>query len=166
MEIPMPATTWNRVYLALNTLHVLAVTLFLGSIVMGIFWKLRSDRTADPRIIAYTLEGMVRAYRWLTLPSAVLVALFGFAMVYVGDVRLGFSWIILGVAMLTVSVAALVGGVAPVQRRMLALLRSAGGGATFDRAAYERLTDRWRIWVLVATTPPVVAVFLMVFKPL
>ena len=162
----MSVVMWNRVYLALNTLHVLAVTLFLGSLVMGIFWKLRSDRTGDPRIIAYTLEGLVRAYRWLTLPSAAFLVLFGFAMVYVGDVRLGFSWIILGIAMITISVAALVAGVAPVQRRMLALARSAADAASFDRAAYERLTDRWRIWVLVAAVPPIVAVFLMVLKPL
>ena len=162
----MSAAMWNRVYLALNTLHVLAVTLFLGSLVMGIFWKLRSDRTGDPRIIAYTLEGVMRAYRWLTLPGAALLVLFGFAMVGVGDVSLGFSWIILGIAMITVSVAALVARVAPVQRSMLALARSAPDAASFDRAAYERLTDQWRVWVVVAAAPPVVAVFLMVFKPL
>jgi uncharacterized membrane protein len=166
MEITMSSAMWNRVYLALNTLHILAVTLFLGSMVMGMYWKLRSDRTGDPRIIAYTLEGVVRAYRWLTMPSVGFVILFGLAMVGVGDVSLRFSWILLGIASVTVSSVALVGRVAPVQRRMLALARSARDGASFDRASYERLTEQWQVWMVVATVTPIVAVVVMVFKPL
>jgi uncharacterized membrane protein len=166
MPIDLSPTMVNRVYLTLNTLHILAAALFLGSMIMGIFWKLRSDRTGDPRIIAFTLEGAVRAYRWVTMPSIGLVILFGFAMVAVGDVSLSFSWILIGIALATVSIAALAGRVAPVQRRMLALARSAADAASFDRAAYDRLTDQWRLWVVVATVTPIVAMFLMVFKPL
>ena len=39
-------------YLALKTLHLLAVVLFLGNIITGLFWKAHADRSADPRIIA------------------------------------------------------------------------------------------------------------------
>src|SRR5688572_23859541 len=166
MEIPMSPVMLNRVYLALNTLHVLAVMLFLGSMIMGIFWKRWADRTRDPRIVAYTLEGLVRAYRWFTLPSAALLVLFGFGMVGLGEVSLSFSWVILGITMITGSVAALVGWVAPVQQRMLALVRSGADAGSFDRASYARLTDQWQRWMVIATVAPIVAVALMVFKPL
>lgn len=48
-------------YLAMKTLHVLAVVLFRGNIITGLFWKAHGDRTGDPRIIAHTLEGIIRA---------------------------------------------------------------------------------------------------------
>ena len=48
-------------YLAMKVLHVLAVVLFLGNIITGVFWKAHGDRTGDPRIIAHTLEGIIRA---------------------------------------------------------------------------------------------------------
>ncbi|MBI4410437.1 MAG: DUF2269 family protein [Gemmatimonadetes bacterium] len=161
----MSLVMWNRVYLALNTLHVLAVMLFLGSMIMGIFWKRRSDRTDEPRVIAYTLEGIVRAYRWLTLPSAALLVLFGFGMVAVGNVSLRFAWVLLGIATITVSVAVLVLRVAPAQLQLLALARSAADAGSFDRASFDRLTHQWQRWVLIATVAPMIGVALMVFKP-
>lgn len=36
-------------YAALKALHILAVALFLGNIVTGLFWKVHGDRTGDPR---------------------------------------------------------------------------------------------------------------------
>jgi uncharacterized membrane protein len=156
----------NNVYLGLKTLHIFAVMLFLGGLIIGIFWKLRADRTGDPRIIAYTLEGIIRLDRWLTMPSAALLILFGFATVGVGHVPLGSSWVLLSIALITVSGAALIGRIVPAQRRMLSLARSAADAASFDRASYERSTDQWRLGVVVATVTPIVAVVLMVFKPL
>ena len=64
-------------YLAMKTLHVLAVVLFLGNIITGLFWKAHGDRTADPRIIAHTLEGIIRSDRWFTIPGVVLIVAFG-----------------------------------------------------------------------------------------
>ncbi len=47
-------------YLALKSLHIIAVVLFLGNVITGVFWKSHADQTGDPRIIAHTLDGIIR----------------------------------------------------------------------------------------------------------
>ena len=55
-------------YLTLKMLHIVAVVLFLGNIITGVFWKDHADRSRDPRIILAILEGIVRSDRWFTIP--------------------------------------------------------------------------------------------------
>jgi uncharacterized membrane protein len=82
------------VYLAMKTLHILAVVLFLGNIITGLFWKAHGDRTADPRIIAHTLEGIIRSDRWFTIPGVLLIVGFGVAAALLGRLPiLGTGWI-------------------------------------------------------------------------
>jgi uncharacterized membrane protein len=64
-------------YLTLKTLHILAVVLFLGNIITGVFWKAHADRTGDPRIMAHTLDGIIRSDRWFTIPGVLLIIAFG-----------------------------------------------------------------------------------------
>src|SRR3972149_3295805 len=66
-------------YLAMKALPVLAVVLFLGNIITGLFWKAHGDRTADPRIISHTLQGIIRSDRWFTVPGLLLIIAFGVA---------------------------------------------------------------------------------------
>ena len=68
----------STMYLAMKTLHVLAAVLFLGNIITGLFWKAHGDRTGDPRIIAHTLDGIIRSDRWFTIPSVLLILVSGF----------------------------------------------------------------------------------------
>ena len=90
-------------YLAMKTLHVLAVVLFLGNIITGIFWKVHGDRTADPRIIAHTLEGIIRSDRWFTIPGVVLILGFGVGAAVIGGLPiLGTGWIWQSIALFAV----------------------------------------------------------------
>ena len=41
-------------YALLKFVHVLAVILFLGNVITGLFWKAHADRTKDPKIIGHT----------------------------------------------------------------------------------------------------------------
>jgi uncharacterized membrane protein len=113
-------------YLAMKTLHVLAVVLFLGNIITGIFWKAHGDRTADPRIVAHTLEGIIRNDRWFTIPGVVLIVVFGVAAAIIGRLPiLGTGWIWQAIGLFAVSGLAFMLRVAPLQRR-LQELASAG----------------------------------------
>ncbi len=60
-------------YIAFKFLHLAAVILFLGNIVTGLFWRAHGDRSADPRIIGHTLEGIIRSDRWFTVPCIVVI---------------------------------------------------------------------------------------------
>jgi len=154
------------VYLAMKTLHVLAVVLFLGNIITGLFWKAHGDRTADPRIIAHTLEGIIRSDRWFTIPGVVLIIGFGVAAAIIGRLPiLGTGWIWQSIALFAVSGLAFMLQVAPLQRRLQKLASVGVGGGAWDQAAYRRLSRRWEFWGVVAILTPLAALILMVYKP-
>jgi uncharacterized membrane protein len=154
------------VYFALKTLHLLAVTLFLGNIITGLFWKAHGDRSGDPRIIAHTLDGIIRSDRLFTLPGVFFILLFGIGTAMVGRLPiLRTGWIWQSIVLFSISGLAFVVQVAPLQRRLRKLALDAAGGGAWDAAGYRRLSRRWEIWGLVAIVTPLAAVVLMIVKP-
>jgi uncharacterized membrane protein len=153
-------------YLLLKSLHILAVALFLGNIITGVFWKAHGDRSADPRIMAHTLDGIIRSDRWFTIPGVVLILAFGVGAAMVGGLPiLGTGWIWQSIVLFAISGVVFVAQVAPLQVRLRDLARRGGEGGPWDAEAYRRLSRRWEAWGLVATLTPLAALFLMVLKP-
>lgn len=150
-------------YLLLKTVHVLAVVLFLGNIITGVFWKLHADRTRNPAIMANALQGVIHSDRWFTIPGVALIIITGVWMAMTaGYPILGTGWIFWGLVLFVVSGLIFQIWIAPLQRQMLALVQN---GATMDWLAYKRLSRRWDISGAVATLTPLLAMCLMVFKP-
>ncbi len=153
-------------YLALKSLHILAVVLFLGNIITGVFWKAHGDRTGDPRIMAHTLEGIIRSDRWFTLPGVLLIIVFGMAAAAQAGLPIfATGWIWQSLILFVISGLAFIVEVAPLQRRLRALALEGTAGRQWDAAAYRRLSRRWEFWGLVAIVTPLAALVLMVFKP-
>ena len=153
-------------YLALKLLHLLAVMLFLGNIITGVFWKAHADRTRDPRLIAHTMAGIIGSDRWFTNPGVVLLVVFGLGAAMTGGVPiLRTPWIWQSIVLLTISGAAYGMRLAPLQRQMHRLAAAASEGGAFDEPRYEQLSRQWGIWGLVATLAPLAAFALMIFKP-
>lgn len=154
------------IYALLKTAHILAVVLFLGNIITGVFWKAHGDRSRDPRIMAHTLEGIIASDRLFTLPGVLLIILFGVGAAMQGDLPiLGTPWIWQSIILFAVSGVAFMAQLAPLQRRMRDLVRAAADGAPFDQGLYDRLSTRWGLWGTVATIAPLGALALMVLKP-
>lgn len=152
-------------YLAMKSLHILAVV-FLGNIITGVFWKRHGDRSHDPRIMAYTLERIIRSDRWFTIPGVVLIVIFGFGASGVGHLPiLSTGWIWQSLILFVISGLAFMFQVAPLQKRLHTLALAGVEGGNLDRSAYERLSRRWEIWGAVATITPLAALVLMVIKP-
>jgi uncharacterized membrane protein len=150
----------------MKTLHVLAVVFFLGNIITGLFWKAHGDRTADPRIIAHTLEGIIRSDRWFTLPGVAFILVFGVAAAIVGGLPiLGTGWIWQSIVLFSVSGLAFMLRIAPLQRRLLALAAAGSSSQGWDAAVYRRLSRQWDFWGVVAILTPLAALVLMVYKP-
>ena len=153
-------------YFAMKTLHLLAVTIFLGNIITGLFWKAHADRSADPRIIAHTLDGIIRSDRLFTIPGVVLIILFGLGTAMIGKLPIfGTGWIWQSIVLFSISGLAFMAQVAPLQRRLRQLALGAAGGGAWDAAAYRRLSRRWEAWGLLAVATPLAAVVLMIVKP-
>lgn len=153
-------------YLALKLVHLAAMVMFLGNIITGVFWKAHADRTRDARIIAHTLEGIIRSDRLFTIPGVGLIVLGGFGAAGVGRLPvLGTGWILWSIVLFSISGIAFMWQVAPLQRRMLEVMRAPAAGGDVDWTRYHALSRRWGSWGGVALVTPLVAMALMVFKP-
>jgi uncharacterized membrane protein len=151
-------------YLALKAVHVLAVVVFLGNIIVGVFWKTFADRTANPAVMAHTIDGIIRADRIFTIPAVVVLAVAGVATALVGRYPiLATGWILWGIGLFIVSGAAF-GPVAGSQRELLKTARS-GLQTAEQKQAYESISARWNLYGIVSTVAALAALVVMVVKP-
>jgi uncharacterized membrane protein len=154
-------------YLALKALHILAVILFLGNTITGAFWKAHGDKTGDPKIMAHTLDGIIRSDRVFTVPGVIMILLFGFGAAGVARYPIFHtSWIWMSLILFGISGASYMRGVVPVQVKLRNLAREGASTGTFDKGEYERLSARWNFWGTVAIVAPLGALALMVTKPI
>lgn len=149
----------------LKSLHIVAVCLFLGNIVTGLFWKRHADRTGDPRLMAHALDGVIRSDRWFTLPGVVAILATGFALAELAGYRiLATGWIWRAALLFSISGALFGIWVAPLQKRLRALAAAGAEGGSFDLGNYRRLSVAWEVTGALATLTPLGALFLMVAK--
>jgi uncharacterized membrane protein len=152
-------------YLGMKLLHVAAVIVFLGNIITGLFWHRHAARTRDPRILAHTMDGIIRSDRWFTIPGVVLIIVFGVVAAALAELPLlRTGWILWSLVLFGASGVAFMLKVAPLQRQLRDLAQ-AGAGGGFDHEAYDRLAGRWEFWGGVALAAPLGALVLMVMKP-
>jgi len=153
-------------YLLLKLLHLAAVIAFLGNITTGLFWHAHAARTRDPRLLAHTVDGIIRSDRLFTIPGVVIIIGGGVATAIVGGYPiLGTSWILWSLILFAVSGLVFIIRVAPLQVRLRALAQAGVEQGSFDWASYQRLAQRWERWGAVALLTPVAAFVLMVLKP-
>jgi uncharacterized membrane protein len=154
----------THAYLGYKLLHVLAVVLFLGNITTGIFWKANADRSKNVTVIGNMLEGLIRADRIFTMPPILFILIGGIGAAIVGHFPiLGTGWIFWAIVLFTISGMAFMAQVAPLQKKMLELVRKSG--ESLDWPAYRALSKRWELWGAIALAAPMIAAVLMVMKP-
>jgi len=152
-------------YLALKSIHVLGVMLFLGNIITGVFWKMHADRSGDLRVRAQVLAGIIRSDQLFTLPAVGLIIVTGVLAAMMAHMpMLRTPWIAWGLGLFLLSGMVFSMRVGPLQKKLLACVE-AGIAGKWDPAAYEKLSRAWLTWGWVATGAPLIVVFLMVFKP-
>ncbi|MEJ0086034.1 MAG: DUF2269 family protein [Pseudomonadota bacterium] len=152
-------------YLLVKSLHIVSVVLFLGNIITGVFWKFHADRTGELRARAQALDGIIASDRWFTTPGVILIIATGVILAWLMDYPLlTTKWIGWSLVLFGISGAAFSFFVAPLQKKLLANVRAGIAGA-WNETEYEALSRSWKIWGAVATGAPLVALFLMVFKP-
>jgi len=152
-------------YLPMKLLHIVAVIAFLGNITTGLFWHLHAARTRDPRLLAHTMDGIIRSDRLFTMPGVIVIIATGIITAIAGGFPiLGTGWILWSLVLFAISGLVFMFFVVPMQRQLLALAQ-AGTVGGFDYAGYHRLARRWEIWGAVALLTPAAGLVLMVLKP-
>lgn len=153
-------------YLLFKLLHVTAVIAFLGNITTGLFWHAHAARTRDPKLLAHTMDGIIRSDRIFTVPGVIGIIISGFAAAIHGNFPiLRTGWILWTLILFSVSGLLFMMRVVPLQRQLRALAEAGAQSGTFEYARYHALAVRWEIWGAAALLAPVAGLVLMVLKP-
>jgi uncharacterized membrane protein len=152
-------------YLVLKLLHVIAVVVFLGNITTGLFWHAHAARTRDPKLLAHTMDGIIRSDRLFTTPGVLGILAAGVALAIYGNFpMLRTGWILWTLVLFAISGAIFGMRIAPMQRQLRAMAQKGMAGG-FDYASYRALAVRWELWGALALTTPAIGMALMVLKP-
>lgn len=150
-------------YLALKSVHLLGVVLFVGNIIVTGWWKVMADRTRDPAIIAFA-QRQVTLTDWVfTLGGVCLVTAAGCGNAALHDIPFSTRWIAWGEALFIASGVVWVAVLIPVQSRLGRLARGFVPGKPIPDA-YWRLGKLWLVFGTVATLLPLAAIPVMVWK--
>ncbi len=153
-------------YLWLKLVHILAVVMFIGNIVTGVFWHKHALRSGDARLIAHAMDGVLKSDRLFTLPGVFVIIGSGvIAAVQGGFPLLRTGWILWTLVLFGISGIVFGVRLTPLQRQMRDFAGAAAAGGSFDRAAYDRLSRQWDFWGAVATLAVLGGLALMVLKP-
>jgi uncharacterized membrane protein len=151
------------VYQYLKLIHVIFVILFLGNIIVGVFWKMFAQKSKDPDKIAFAFKGIIKADRIFTMPGVIGITIFGIgAAVHVGLPILGTGWILWSIILFIISGTAFMAKLVPLQKQIAAL---ASDKEKFSWDEYHKLAKQWDFWGFIALAAPFIAVILMVLKP-
>lgn len=150
-------------YLALKSLHVVGVVLFIGNIIVTGWWKVAADLTRNPTIIAFA-QRQVTLTDWVfTTGGVTIVAAAGCGNALLHDIPFTTPWIAWGEALFIASGVVWGAVLIPVQSRLTRLTRTFTDGQPIPEA-YWRLEKQWVIWGTVATLLPLAVVPVMVWK--
>jgi len=148
----------------IKTLHILGVVLFLGNIIISAVWRLLAQRADDKAIHKFSIKLIQSTDYLFTVPGVILIAVTGH-MLAAGLGGIGaHGWIYHSYALLTVSAFIWVAGLFPIQRKQMRLideshsLKEAG-------IRYKTLNMWWSILGIIATVLPLIALYLMVVRP-
>ena len=143
-------------------LHVLGVILFLGNIIVGLFWMHIAVKTDDAKILGHTLKGIITADVFFTIPGVIIVAATGIMTAMVGHYPImKTGWVVWPMTLFVVSGIVFLFFVAPLQKKMYTLVSSS---ETFDQTEFRSMYLSWKIWGSIALLLPMAAAVMMVLK--
>lgn len=84
-------------YLVLKTIHILAAMVFLGTGAGSAWYRMRSDRSSDIRVIAWCQREIVRADWYFTVPAGLALPASAIGLVTVLELPWTTPWILWGI---------------------------------------------------------------------
>ena len=152
-------------YNYLKLIHLIAVMIFLGNIVTGLFWMSIAVRTKDLKIINFTMKGIIKADRYFTIPGVLIITAGGFLAAISGHFPiLRTGWILWSIIMFSISGLAFAFKVAPLQKKIYNLTLNKEQMADFNWEGFKKIYVKWDIWGLIALLTPLAAFVMMVLK--
>lgn len=147
-----------------KTIHLVGVVVLLGNVTITSFWKLFSDWTKNPTVIAHAQRSVTVADWIFTLSGIVLIIGGGFGATYVQDIPpFEPGWILTGEILFGISGSIWLFVLVPIQIRQAQDARLFGRDGVIPER-YWQDSRKWLVWGIVATIPLVAATYVMTAK--
>ncbi len=147
-------------------LHIAGVLLFFSNAVAALFWRVRAERSGDPRLLAFAYRCLMQGDAWLTPASVVAIVVSGIALArFLRLPILGTPWVLWSLIAFAGSGLLFALRVLPLQSRLAQEAEQAVVSGSFDVARHRLLAARWAFWAHLSLLAAALAVVLMVLKP-
>ena len=152
-------------YSYLKLIHLIAVMLFLGNIITGLFWMHIAVKTKDLKIINFTMKGIIKADRYFTIPGVIIITAGGFLAAIYGHLPiLKTGWIFWSIIMFSISGLAFSFKLAPLQKKIYNLTLNNETATDFDWHNFSKVFFQWDLWGFIALVTPLAAFVMMTLK--
>ena len=152
-------------YSYFKLIHLLAVMIFLGNLITGLFWMRLAIKTKDLKTICFTIKSIIKLDNYFTIPGVVIITTAGiFAGVYGHFPLLHTGWILWSIILLSLSGMVFGFIVAPLQKKIYHFTLNKEATNDFDWTAFYKLCVAWDIWGFIALILPLVAFVMMTLK--
>lgn len=146
----------------LKVLFTFAATLFVGDIILMLFWKLHAERTNNPHVALFANKTVMFTDNALLGPAAMLTAISGNLLAP----RIGlqiYSTPALSIAMGAFILSGMVWSffLIPTQKKQLKICTELNAGNELP-VEYFQLASRWEKWGYVAALLVLLSLFLIV----
>jgi uncharacterized membrane protein len=153
----------SNTYQWLKVIHIVGVMLFMGNIIVTGWWKNMADATKNPQIIAFAQRQVTLTDYIFTFGGILILAIAGFANVYLHQISYSISWLKNGVIYFLISGVVWLFILIPVQAKQAKMAREFTVTNEIP-ANYWRLCTIWNIFGLLAILLPLATVYFMVMK--
>ena len=152
-------------YSYFKLIHLIAVILFLGNIITGLFWMHIAVKTKDLKIINFTMKGIIKADRYFTIPGVIIITAGGFLAAIYGHLPiLKTGWILWSIIMFSISGLAFSFKLAPLQKKIYKLTLNNETATDFDWHNFNKVFFQWDLWGFIALVTPLAAFVMMTLK--
>lgn len=154
----------NPFYLPLRSVHILGAMVFLGALVVALWWKLGADRSGDAAFAARTHRRLRKLDGQFIGPSALVTFAAGYAMVrFLGGRIAEHGFVLAGLIMLFSALGLWYFGMRNLGEKLAVDAESAEGARQNLGAEYAKRSAAWVGCGIAAVLIVVATVFVMVY---
>jgi uncharacterized membrane protein len=154
----------HPLYLPLRLLHVLGAMVFLGALLVALWWKLGVDRSGDAAFAARTHRRLRKLDGQVIGPAAILTFAAGYAMVrFLGGRIAQHTFVLLGLILMFLALALWYGGMRNLGEKLVVDAESAEAQRAPLSAQYARRSAGYVACAAGAALLVVVTAAIMVY---
>jgi len=148
----------------IKLLHVLAVALYTGNIILSILWMHQAVKSGKNSILNHTTKVIMKSDRYITIPGVIIILLAGVFASMVGQYSIHRTgWIIWSFAMLLIAGFAFSAKLAPIHRKIIKETSAADSTAPFSDNLVKLISAR-KLWIIIAVVTTLLAFMMMVLR--